>query len=278
MQEQRGLILHIMQGSYEGSISWGKNPASGVSFHFATAKDGRCGQLVDTDVTAWTQVQGNGHWLSVENEDFNTNPLSPPQLEKVAQIYARGVRTYGWPLQSTDSVNGRGLGWHGMGGAAWGNHPFCPGEPIKAQRPAILARAAQILGGSGPVPATKGDTDMFRLIDPEGGQFIIQVNPLSETGFSYVTYGQEVQPQIQILTSTGAIPTVDARTNPNANGQWRPGVFGPETDVVRQTFIDTVAAAVLDGLPPGNGGEGLTEAEVKAAVRAELDNTKLSPQ
>jgi hypothetical protein len=173
MQEQRGLILHIMQGSYEGSISWGKNPASGVSFHFATAKDGRCGQLVDTDVTAWTQVQGNSHWLSVENEDFNTNPLSPQQLENVARIYARGVQVYGWPLQSTDSVNGRGLGWHGMGGVAWGNHPFCPGEPIKAQRPAILARAAQILGGSGPTPEEEDGMHRVRSGAGDGSIYLV---------------------------------------------------------------------------------------------------------
>ena len=61
MQEYRGLVLHIMQGTYEGSISWAKNPASGVSFHFATAGDGRLGQLLDTGITAWTQASGNGH-------------------------------------------------------------------------------------------------------------------------------------------------------------------------------------------------------------------------
>jgi len=147
MVEYRGLVLHIMQGSYAGSISWGKNPASDVSFHFATRGDGHIGQLVDTNVTAWTQGSGNGHWISVENEGFSGNPLTPAQVEACAKIYARGVRDYGWPLQSTDSTSGRGLGWHGMGGAAWGGHPDCPGQPIKDQRPAILARAAQIAGG-----------------------------------------------------------------------------------------------------------------------------------
>lgn len=149
MVEYRGVVLHVMQGSYEGSIAWGKNPDSNVSFHFATAKDGRCGQLVDTDTIAWTQVSGNGHWLSIENEDYSGNPLSADQVEKCAQIYARAVREYGIPLQITDSPSGRGLGWHGMGGASWGGHYDCPGEPIKAQRQQILDRAAQILGGEG---------------------------------------------------------------------------------------------------------------------------------
>lgn len=148
MQEQRGLVLHIMQGSYEGSISWGKNPASSVSFHFATAKDGRLGQLVDTDVTAWTQGNGNGHWISVENEGYSGEALTDAQVENCAQLYAWGVQAHGWPLQTTDSPNGYGLGWHGMGGAGWGGHYDCPGEPIKAQRGQILARAQQILAGT----------------------------------------------------------------------------------------------------------------------------------
>jgi len=147
MVEQRGLVLHIMQGSYAGSISWGKNPVSSVSFHFATRADGHIGQLVDTDVTAWTQGNGNGHWISVENEGYSGNPLTAGQVEACAQLYARGVREYGWPLQTTDSPSGFGLGWHGMGGSAWGSHPDCPGQPIKDQRGAILARAEQILTG-----------------------------------------------------------------------------------------------------------------------------------
>ena len=148
MVETRGLVIHIMQGTYAGSIAWGKNPASSVSFHFATRGDGHLGQLVDTADAAWTQGNGNGHWISVENEGYSGNPLTAGQVEGVAQVYARGVREYGWPMQTTDDPNGRGLGWHGMGGQAWGGHFDCPGEPIKAQRGAILARAQQILTGA----------------------------------------------------------------------------------------------------------------------------------
>lgn len=145
MVESRGLVLHIMQGTYDGSIAWGKNPASSVSFHFATRGDGHLGQLVDTADTAWTQANGNGHWISVENEGYSGNPLTPAQVDACAHVYAEGVRAYGWPLQTTDSPNGYGLGWHGMGGTAWGGHFDCPGEPIKAQRDEILGRAAAIL-------------------------------------------------------------------------------------------------------------------------------------
>ena len=167
MDEQRGMVLHVMQGSLAGSIAWGKNPASGVSFHFGTRKsDGLVQQLVDTDITAWTQGAGNGSWVSVENEDFSGNPLSAAQVEACAQLYARGVREYGWLYQVADSPSGFGLGWHGMGGTAWGNHPTCPGQPIKDQRGAILARARQINSGQGGEDMAK----VFRIIDgPDKG-------------------------------------------------------------------------------------------------------------
>jgi hypothetical protein len=169
MVEQRGLVLHIMQGSLAGSISWGKNPASGVSFHFGTRKsDGLVQQLVDTSITAWTQCNGNGRWISVENEDFSGNPLSPAQVESIAKLYARGVREYGWPYALANAPDGRGLGYHAMGGVPWCNHPSCPGQPIIDQRPAILARAAQILGGA---PPAQQEDDMRLLIAASGSVY-----------------------------------------------------------------------------------------------------------
>jgi len=70
------------------------------------------------------------------------------------------MRTYGVPAQITDDPNGYGLGWHGMGGAAWGNHPDCPGEPIKAQRQQILDRAIAINAGA----PSGDDEDMMLLL------------------------------------------------------------------------------------------------------------------
>ena len=159
MSQQRGMILHVMQGSLAGSVAWGKNPTSQISFHFGTSKSGLCQQLVDTDITAWTQGAGNGSWVSVENEDFTGNPLSAEQVERVAQLYARGVREYSWPYQLANSPSGRGLGYHAMGGAAWGNHPDCPGQPIIDQRGLILARAQQI-NTPAPAPIPEEDEDM----------------------------------------------------------------------------------------------------------------------
>jgi hypothetical protein len=258
MVEQRGLILHVMQGSLTGSVAWAKNPASQVSFHFGTSKAGQCQQLVDTDVTAWTQAAGNGSWVSVENEDFSGNPLNAGQVEACAQLYARGVREYGWPYQLANSPSGFGLGWHGMGGVAWGNHPDCPGQPIINQRQAILDRARQINEGT----PTKGFFDMFRVLDPDNEQFVVQF-----TAFGWAW--EWLDGTRRDVMEAAGVPLVR---------DVRPGVFGNEngyTDV-RNRFIDELAAKVVASLPPSGGGTGPTLTEITAAVRSQLDVTKLT--
>lgn len=149
--ECRGVVIHIAEGSYDGTIAWQKNPDADVSSHFIAAKDGRACQMVDTADTAWTQKAGNGHWLSIENEGHVPDKLSSNQVEFAAQILARAHTVYGVPLQVATSPDGRGLGHHSMGshpGYAddWG-HSQCPGSNIINQKPAIVARAKEIVEG-----------------------------------------------------------------------------------------------------------------------------------
>ncbi|MER6533026.1 peptidoglycan-binding protein [Streptomyces sp900105755] len=146
MVEVRGLVLHIQQGTEAGSEAWFKNPKSQASSHFMNPKTGNLRQLVDTKDRAWAEADGNAHWISIENEGYAGDTLTASQLENAARLLAWLHTRYAVPLQSTDDPTGKGLGWHGMGGAAWGGHTGCPGDPIKAQRAAIITRAKAILG------------------------------------------------------------------------------------------------------------------------------------
>lgn len=156
MAAVNGIALHIAQGSGAGTVSWCANPSSDVGPHFVVDESGNITQMVDTDDYSWCQAAGNRYWLSVENAGWSGNPLTAGQIEANARILARAHQVYGVPLQATDSTSGRGLGWHGMGGADWGGHYDCPGEPIKAQRGAIIARAQQIIGGGSTIMALEG--------------------------------------------------------------------------------------------------------------------------
>uniref|UniRef100_UPI0037DC704D peptidoglycan-binding protein n=1 Tax=Streptomyces tubercidicus TaxID=47759 RepID=UPI0037DC704D len=144
-----GLVLHIMQGTLWGTDSWFRNPSAQASAHFGVGKDGTIIQWVDTVDRAWHAASANSTWLGIEHEGKSGDSLTAAQIAADGKILAWAHKTHGVKLQSTDSVTGRGLGWHGMGGSAWGGHTACPGTPIKNQRDEILkAAGAADTGGS----------------------------------------------------------------------------------------------------------------------------------
>ena len=167
----RGVVEHIASGSFQGTIAWQRNPDANVSSHFIVSRAGEIVQMVDTADASWAQKDGNGTWLSIENEGRTSgDPGYQPGLERLtdaqvdanARILVKAHQVYGAkvPLQLATTPSGRGLGHHSMGyeaGANWG-HQFCPGETIKSQKPAILARAVQIANGE--------DDDMSWGTDP----------------------------------------------------------------------------------------------------------------
>ncbi|WAL73119.1 LysM peptidoglycan-binding domain-containing protein [Kitasatospora sp. YST-16] len=143
----QGVVIHIMDGSLSGTESWFRNSEAQASSHFGTGKAGALYQWVDTGDRAWAQAGGNRRWLSIENEGRGGDSLTDAQINRCAEVLAWAARTYGVPLQVTNDPTGRGLGWHGMGGSAWGGHTSCPGSNVRAQLPEIVRRAQQINGG-----------------------------------------------------------------------------------------------------------------------------------
>lgn len=150
--EVYGLVLHIQDGNQAGSLAWCKNPQSQVSAHFFNSKTGQLQQLVDTADMAWAEAAGNPHWISIENEGWTGQDLTVPQIQAAGRLLGRLYSVYRVPLEISDNPNTKGLGWHGMGGDAWGGHPDCPGGPVLLQRPHILAAALQSLGENVPNP------------------------------------------------------------------------------------------------------------------------------
>lgn len=158
------MVIHIAEGdSIDGIWRWQAGNHD-VSSYFIVGKDGTVWQCVDLRDRAWTQAAGNVEWIGVENAGWHTTPLTTQQVEANARLFAWLNVEYGVPLALTDDpTNGRGLGWHGMGGAAWGGHFGCPGDPIKAQRPEILDRAKQIVTPTPAPPVTLEETEMMLM-------------------------------------------------------------------------------------------------------------------
>jgi hypothetical protein len=150
VRKVRGLVLHIMEGSITSCDNWFHNPRAEASAHFGNPKSGELWQWVDTDREAWAQMAGNLEWISVEHEGVAPEELTASQLENDARLLAWLHHHYGVPLQRANSPAGSGLGFHAMGGEAWGGHFGCPGALIVAQRSAIVARAKELVAPPAP--------------------------------------------------------------------------------------------------------------------------------
>lgn len=216
----RGLVVHIAEGFYGGTIAWQKNPAADVSSHFIAGRDGRVAQMVDTDREAWTQRAGNASWMAVECEGFTTGnrlhrpgweSLTPQQVDAVARLLARAHQQYGVPFVLATGPDSRGLGYHSMGGAAWG-HRDCPGPPIIGQRADIIARARALAGLPDTTPAPHpAVADWTRRI--------IVALPTLQRGAT----GQDVKRAQALVLATGRAVAVD-------------GVYGPKTQAAVVAF------------------------------------------
>lgn len=147
-----GLVLHHQEGNEDGTDAWFHNPASQVSAHFGAPLVGGIDQWVQVGDKAWHAMAANSSWVGVELEGYARDAPTEQQIEAVAGLFAWLHTEYGVPLVWTNHTDLRGLAYHSMGGAAWGNHPGCPGTATIDARQHIVTRAAQLVGGQ-PAPA-----------------------------------------------------------------------------------------------------------------------------
>lgn len=162
----RYVVIHTADGSFEGTISWQKNPAAGNSSHFVVGKDGAIAQVNDTANRSGAQIEGNPYSIAIENEGNENTPLTDAQLRANAKILAKAHAVHGIPLQLTGRVGTPGLGHHSMGaesGQNWG-HNACPGEIIKGQKQKILNYAIQYAQGNEVIELSKTVDDVYNTL------------------------------------------------------------------------------------------------------------------
>lgn len=63
------IVIHCMEGSFEGSISWFSNPKSRVSANYLISQAGEVLCMVKTTDTAWANRGINNKSISIEHED-----------------------------------------------------------------------------------------------------------------------------------------------------------------------------------------------------------------
>lgn len=151
MSAHLGLVMHTTTNHFD-PYGFFHDPVHQASSTWWVSDAGLLEEFVAPDLRAWAQGAGNSTYNSVEFSGNVDEPLTPAQIETAAHLYAWGHGEYRWPFQLSNAVGVSGFGWHGMGAKVGWGHPFCPGEIRKAQRPAILARAAELVTHHAPAP------------------------------------------------------------------------------------------------------------------------------
>ena len=191
------VVIHTMQGSYAGSISWFRNPAAMASAHYnIRSSDGQITQMVVEGDTAWH----GGNWyfnqrsVGIEHEGYVADPgrwYTEAMYVASARLTRALCDKYRIPIDrahiighyqiprsgsgapcAVTATNCGGAGGHtdpGNGGGAWNwNHfmdlvrggsapPPPPPPPPPQPPPPAPAYAAELVGVSCPATATAGE-------------------------------------------------------------------------------------------------------------------------
>lgn len=193
-----GLVLHIQEGHEEGTDAWFHNPASEVSAHFGAPVGGGIDQWVMVGDKAWHASAANTNYCGVEIEGNSGDKLTVEQAESISELLAWLHQTYAIPLSLCNTPGQPGLAYHALGGEAWGGHFDCPGTPIIDARPALIARAAELVGAT-PPPASGSDsrvTHLQQLLNAAGANPTLLVDGIrgahTNAAFLEETHGRNI--------------------------------------------------------------------------------------
>src|SRR5579884_2669014 len=96
------VVIHVTEGSYDGTLSWFRNPKARAAANYVVGRDGRIAHMVPDDVVAWHAGNGyvNAHSIGVENEGYAgvDGTVTDAEYRASAQLVATLVRRYRIPV------------------------------------------------------------------------------------------------------------------------------------------------------------------------------------
>ena len=136
-QEIKGIVIHRMAGTFDGTIAWFQNPESQVSAHYLVSQDGGVVQMVRDQEAAWhagyksgTPPQvfadvANPNWVSIgiECEDRTNQDINfwtQKQLNTLVNLCKILVEKYNIPIDREHIVGHSDIDPVGK--------PHCPGS------------------------------------------------------------------------------------------------------------------------------------------------------
>ena len=102
------IVIHVTQGSFAGSVSWLKNPASNASAHYVIrSSDGYIVQLVREKDKAWHARCWNNFTLGIEHEGYIEDPnrwFTPVMYLESAKLVRNMVNRWTIPVDSNHII------------------------------------------------------------------------------------------------------------------------------------------------------------------------------
>lgn len=85
------VVMHTIQGSAAGCLSWIRNCNSNVSVHYVTSEAGKIWYCVDENYRAWHVGCANSYCLGIENEGYAESSSHPQALYDIAAAATRDM-------------------------------------------------------------------------------------------------------------------------------------------------------------------------------------------
>jgi N-acetyl-anhydromuramyl-L-alanine amidase AmpD len=125
--QTRGIVIHVNDGYFDGTISWFSQGSQGVGAHVEIGND-RVWQLVPLDQKCWHAVDANAFSIGFEHAGFGKQ--SRADWLRASHELAFSANRASWVLHEYElgepSLN-HNIWPHSFGGASWGGHA-CPGD------------------------------------------------------------------------------------------------------------------------------------------------------
>lgn len=125
-----GVVLHIAQGSFDGTVSWFENPnRPELTGAHVLVGDTKVWQFAALDRKVWHAGAANDHLVGFEHSGTTKRTHEQWMVEHHSEL-VRSANRASWILHEYNLGRpkyGKNIFKHSDGGAAWGGHP-CPGE------------------------------------------------------------------------------------------------------------------------------------------------------
>jgi N-acetylmuramoyl-L-alanine amidase len=89
----KGIVVHVMDGTLEGTGTWFANPKSSVSSHYGVGNDGEVHRYVDETDTAWHAFKwsANVNTIGIEHEGYQEKEVGKPKWKPTHSQYWASV-------------------------------------------------------------------------------------------------------------------------------------------------------------------------------------------